>query len=93
VILGFTRWSNAAIASTASNWGALQAHPNIYALVNYVRRLVQLRRSNPRDGLTSALIQAEEAGNQMSEDELLAMVVILLIAGHETTVNLIGNGM
>lgn len=89
----FHRWSNAAIAATASNWGALQALPNIYALVNYVRRLVQLRRADPRDDLTSALIQAEESGDQMSEDELLAMIVILLIAGHETTVNLIGNGM
>ena len=41
----------------------------------------------------SALVEAHEAGDQLSEDELLAMVSLLLIAGHETTVNLIGNGM
>jgi len=38
------------------------------------------------------LIKAEEAGDKLNEDELLAMVFLLLIAGHETTVNLIGNG-
>ena len=48
-------------------------------------------RREPRDDLASALIRAEEAGDKLNRDELLAMV--LLIAGHETTVNLIGNGM
>ncbi len=56
-------------------------------------RLFERRRRDPRDDLASALIQAEEAGDKLSEDELLAMVFLLLIAGHETTVNLIGNGM
>ena len=51
------------------------------------------RRAAPRDDLVSALVQAEEAGEQLSEDELVAMVFLLLVAGHETTVNLIGNGM
>ena len=52
-----------------------------------------MRRRDPRDDLTSALIQSEESGDRLSEDELLAMVFLLLIAGHETTVNRIGNGM
>ena len=52
-----------------------------------------MRRRDPQDDLISALIKAEEAGDRLSEDELLAMVFLLLIAGHETTVNLIGNGM
>lgn len=43
--------------------------------------------------MASALIQAEEAGDKLSEDELLAMAFLLLIAGHETTVNLIGSGV
>src|SRR5262249_41945993 len=50
------------------------------------------RRARPRDDLVSALAQAEEEGQQLSEDELVAMVVLLLVAGHETTVNLIGSG-
>ena len=56
-------------------------------------RLSQARRAEPRDDLISALVQAREAGDRLSEDELLSMVVLLLVAGHETTVNLIGNGV
>jgi len=48
---------------------------------------------NPEDDLVTALVRAEEAGDQLSEDELVAMIFLLLVAGHETTVNLIGNGM
>jgi cytochrome P450 len=51
------------------------------------------RRRSPRDDLLSALIQAEEEGDRLSEIELLATVLLLYIAGHETTVNLIGNGL
>ena len=60
--------------------------------IRYLRRFFKVRRRDPRDDLASALIQAEEAGDKLSEDELLAMVFLLLIAGHETTVNLIGSG-
>jgi cytochrome P450 PksS len=60
--------------------------------LRYTRKLIKARRAQPRDDLVSALIRAEEAGRQLSEDELVAMVVLLLVAGHETTVNLIGNG-
>jgi cytochrome P450 len=51
------------------------------------------KRKNPKDDLISGLVRAEEAGDMLSEDELLGMVFLLLVAGHETTVNLIGNGM
>jgi cytochrome P450 PksS len=54
--------------------------------------LFKQRRKNPQDDLVTALVQAEEAGDTLSEDELLAMVFLLLIAGHETTVNLIASG-
>lgn len=60
--------------------------------IRYLRRFFKVRRANPQDDLASALIQAEEAGDKLSEDELLAMVFLLLIAGHETTVNLIAGG-
>lgn len=55
--------------------------------------LIAKRRAEPRDDLISALIAAEDQGNQLSEEELLATCSLLLIAGHETTVNLIGNGV
>jgi hypothetical protein len=64
-----------------------------HALTDYFRTLVAERRARPRPDLLSALIAAEEAGDRLSEGELLATCVLLFVAGHETTVNLIGNGL
>jgi cytochrome P450 len=63
-----------------------------HAIADYFRGLIAERRASPRGDLLSALIAAEEAGDTLSEDELIATCILLLIAGHETTVNLIGNG-
>jgi cytochrome P450 len=63
------------------------------ALTDYFRTLLAERRARPRGDLLSALIAAEEAGERLSEGELLATCVLLFVAGHETTVNLIGNGL
>ena len=62
------------------------------ALAEYFRGLIAQRRASPRDDMLSALIAAEEAGDTLNEEELLATCILLLVAGHETTVNLIGNG-
>ena len=62
------------------------------ALAEYFRELIAQRRAAPKDDMLSALIAAEEAGDKLSEEELLASCILLLVAGHETTVNLIGNG-
>jgi pimeloyl-[acyl-carrier protein] synthase len=62
-------------------------------LTEYMRGLIAARRAKPRADLLSALIAAEEAGDKLSEPELVATCILLLVAGHETTVNLIGNGM
>ena len=61
--------------------------------MRYIRALIRARRAAPRDDLVSALVRVEEAGEGLDEDELLAMIFLLLVAGHETTVHLIGNGM
>lgn len=63
-----------------------------HAIGDYMRGLIAERRASPRGDLLSGLIAAEEAGDKLSEDELIATCILLLIAGHETTVNLIGNG-
>ncbi len=55
--------------------------------------LVELRRGTPGDDLVSALIAAEEDGEQLTRDELLAMIVLLLVAGHDTTMSLISTGL
>jgi len=59
----------------------------------YFRGLITKRRAEPRDDLLSALVAAEEQGDRLSEGELVSTLMLLLIAGHETTVNLIGNGV
>lgn len=61
-------------------------------LIRYTRDLITRRRASPQEDLLTALIEAEEAGQTLSEDELVSMVILLLIAGFETTVNLIANG-
>lgn len=62
-------------------------------LRGYLSDLVEQRRAAPRDDLISALIAAEEEGDQLSTDEIVATCNLLLIAGHETTVNLIANAI
>jgi cytochrome P450 len=59
----------------------------------YFQQLFELRRKNPGDDLTTQLVQAEEDGNKLSNEELTANIILLFGAGHETTVNLIGNGL
>ena len=62
-------------------------------LVDYFRAIAATRRLSPGNDLLSALVQAEEEGGRLSEDELYSTLVLLLVAGNETTTNLIGNGM
>jgi cytochrome P450 len=62
-------------------------------LRGYLRDLLQQRRADPGDDLMSGLIAVEEAGDQLTEEEIVATCNLLLIAGHETTVNLIANGV
>jgi cytochrome P450 len=62
------------------------------AFLDYFRALIERRRRDPGDDLLTGLIAAEDGGDRLSENELLATGLFLLIAGHETTVNLIGNG-
>ncbi|MDQ0243628.1 pimeloyl-[acyl-carrier protein] synthase [Bacillus fengqiuensis] len=62
-------------------------------LTDYFRNLIKQRMQHPQNDLISTLIKEEEQGSKLNEDELLATCILLLIAGHETTVNLIGNGV
>jgi cytochrome P450 len=87
----FHKWSKVIVAVDQfnANWRVI---PAIWMFNRYLRRFFKVRRADLRDDLVSALIQGEEAGDRLSEDELLAMVFLLLVAGHETTVNLIASG-
>jgi cytochrome P450 len=62
-------------------------------LLAYFQRVLQERRHHLRDDLVSALVAAEEDGDRLTEEELLGTCILLLVAGNETTTNLLGNGM
>jgi cytochrome P450 PksS len=87
------RWSSAMLTASASRFGLFWAMPNIWLFMRYVRKLIKTRRADLRDDVISALIVAKEANESLNDDELLSMILLLIIAGHETTVNLIGSGM
>lgn len=78
---------------SASNLiGVLRSLPDQRLLIRRIRKLIAQRRRDPREDLITALVQAEEAGDKLNEQELVATIALLLIAGYETTVNLIGSG-
>jgi cytochrome P450 len=66
---------------------------NLDAMSDYFRQLARRRRGEPGEDLISFLVRAEEDGDRLDEDELLSMIFIIYVAGHITTVNLIGNGV
>jgi cytochrome P450 PksS len=88
----FRRWSNV-LVNQAYSTDTQQVTSAAIEFSTYLYEIIEERRHQPKDDLITRLVQAEEAGDQLSEDELLSMIVLLLIAGHETTVNLIGNGV
>jgi cytochrome P450 len=77
---------------TATDEDLLRSEDAIAQLVPYLTTIIEHRRKHLSDDMLSSLITAEESGEQMTTEELMAFVVLLYIAGHETTVNLIGNG-
>jgi len=92
----FKAWSNdlISLAGGMDRDGALaRFRRGLAALLGYLREIISQRRREPRDDLISAMIAAQEAHDALSDDELLATSNLLLIAGHETTTNLIGNGL
>lgn len=94
-------WASALLAQGLDPFIALTGQPQGFEerlqaglwLRGYLRDLLQQRRAHPRDDLMSGLIAVEEAGDQLTEDEIVATCNLLLVAGHETTVNLIANGV
>ena len=86
----FREWSRALISGMGTPDFALDA---ALEFLDFLRKLCSYKREHPDDGLISALIQAREGGEALSEDELTSMVFLMVIAGHDTTVGLIGNGV
>lgn len=62
-------------------------------LVDFLRPIVRARRADPRDDLLSGMVRSEERGDFLSEDEVIANAILMMFAGHETTMNLLANGI
>jgi len=86
-------WSKAFIAPVHDEAEYQVFKAKMLDFTDYLRMLFKERRQEPRQDLITALVQAEEAGDKLSEAELFSMVILLIVAGHETTVNLIGTGV
>lgn len=86
----FRHWTGILVAGSVDRSGVPAAAAQF---LGYLRTLIAAKRAAPADDLLSALIATTDEGDRLDEDELTSMVFLLLIAGHETTVNLIGNGM
>ena len=93
----FKKWSDDLFAILGSVPHAPElmqdAARSLTELTNYVEKLCEARRKHPQADLLTALVEAVEDGEHLTQDELVANVIILLSAGHETTINLIGNGL
>jgi len=89
----FRVWSNAIVSPALAAADLERFGVHIREFVAYLHDLFEHRRARPRDDLVSGLIQAEEGGDTLSEQELFSMVSLLIVAGHETTVSLIGNAV
>ena len=92
----FKQWASELVDSLGSA-GPLEAGPRVGQamgkLLDYMREVIAARRREPRDDLISALCAAQEERDALSDAELLSTSFLLLLAGHETTTNLIGNGL
>jgi cytochrome P450 len=93
----FKRWSDDVVATLGGPFTPQdviqKARKSIEEFVEYLAEQIAERRATPRDDLISGLIAAEDGGQVLSEQEIYSTTILLLIAGNETTTNLIGNAM
>ena len=89
----FRRWSNAMVTPALGPEAMAEFGAQMNEFVAYLHDLFARRRKEPGDDLVSALLQVRDGGDTLSDQELFSMVVLLIVAGHETTVSLIGNAV
>jgi len=80
------------IIVTPTPFNMVKAIPSISRYLKYIQKLAEKRRADPQDDLMTALVQAQDGDDRFTDEEVQAMAFLLLVAGHETTVNLIANG-
>lgn len=80
-------------SGATSTWGILRAMTGLGGVVSQLREEIEAARRDPRPGLLSELIHADDESGQLSEDELVSLVLVLFVAGHDTTTNLLSTGL
>jgi cytochrome P450 len=89
----FRIWSNLIVDAAGNPQQFSTIRENLFKFYNYIVQLIAEKRQHPAEDLLSQLIATETAGDKLTESELVSMVFLLIVAGHETTVNLVGNGV
>ena len=99
-LLGLTEGAKARLmqimsgfSAGSSTWAILRALSGMGGVIKQLREEIERARRDPRPGLLSDLIHAEAEGGKMSEDELVSLVLVLFVAGHDTTTNLLSSGL
>jgi cytochrome P450 len=88
----FRTWTQALLNAFTTPGQESEAMKIGNSFITYIKELVATKRAHPGDDLINGLLQAEEQGDKLSERELVSMIWLLIIAGHETTANLLSNG-
>ncbi|MFS0785796.1 cytochrome P450 [Shouchella sp. 1P09AA] len=91
--LDFQRWSNTMVELNEDPAFSQQVQEQMIEFQQYIEQLLVEKRRQPEEDLLSELIRAEEDGERLSIQELYGAIMLMIVAGHETTVNLIANGM
>lgn len=89
----FHGWSSTMVSPFTPASKLHKRAPYLLAFLNSLEALFARRRTDPQDDLLTALLQAEEAGERLAEEELFGMVVLLIVAGHDTVAHLLGNAV
>lgn len=89
----FREWTRELLSASLDPKQADDVEAVLDKFVEYIKALLAEKRAHPGDDITSGLVQAYDEGDQLSENELISTIWLLIVAGHETTVNLIGSGI
>ncbi|HFJ9279655.1 TPA: cytochrome P450 [Bacillus cereus] len=89
----FRKWTQEIMNASVDPSQGTAVTATLEKFIHYIEVLLNEKRLNPGDDLISALVQSKEQEDKLSKNELLSTIWLLIIAGHETTVNLIGNGV